>query len=155
MLENRQAPAVLTVNSLADGPISAADAQLTLREAVALIDTGGLATDAAGNSLAAAKSIQVNTASPFGISEQHPVRQAELFSASTQPQIVLADASLQLDRDVVISVPSGSLLAVSGNNESTVFEIVPGAAVGISGVVIEAGAASGSPGGGNPRTAGP
>ena len=39
---------------------------LTLAEAVVLIDSGGMATDSLGNSLAAAKVSQINASSPFG-----------------------------------------------------------------------------------------
>src|SRR5436190_15519115 len=60
LLEDRNAPAVLTVSSLADGAISGSTPTLSLREAVALVDTAGTATDGSGNSLAVAKTSQVS-----------------------------------------------------------------------------------------------
>jgi hypothetical protein len=146
ILEDRLAPALLTVNSLADGPVSAASSTLTLREAVTLIDTGGTATDSSGNSLQAAKASQINTASPFGSNDV--VQFAPNLLGSAQQQIVLVNGSLLLDHNVIISGPAASQLAVSGNNQSTVFEVATGAAVSISGLTVEAGAASGSSGGG-------
>lgn len=95
VLEDRTAPALLTVNSLAGGPISATTATLTLPEAIALIDTGGTATDASGNSLAAAKASQINTASPFGSNDTIQFA-ASLFN-SAQQQLILQDGSLLVE----------------------------------------------------------
>ncbi len=145
-LEDRFAPAILTVNSLADGPVSASSSALTLREAVALVDTGGTATDSSGKSLAAATASQINTTNPFGVNDV--IQFAPTLFGSAPQQIVLTDGSLQLDRNVTISDPAASQLAVSGNKQSTVFEVASGATVSISGLTIEAGAASGNSGGG-------
>src|SRR5262249_12965511 len=49
-LEDRLVPATLTVNSLVD-TVSGTAATLDLNEAILLINSGGTATDASGNSL--------------------------------------------------------------------------------------------------------
>src|SRR5262245_24235006 len=56
-LEDRLAPATLTVNSTADN--TTADTSLTLREAVLLVNTNGNATTALGRSLTAGEKAQV------------------------------------------------------------------------------------------------
>jgi hypothetical protein len=145
-LEDRLAPAVLTVNSLADGPISAASSTLTLRDAVALVDSGGTATDSSGNSLAAAKAGQIDLVSPFGANDT--IQFAPNLLTSAQQRIVLQDGSLLLDENARIIGPAASELAVSGDNRSTVFEIAASADVGISSLTIEEGAASGNAAGG-------
>ncbi len=144
-LEDRLAPAVLTVNSLADGPITAIGSTLTLREAVALIDTDGRATDSAGNSLLSAKASQINTSSPFGSNDVIQFA-PDLFSSSEQ--IVLNAGSLVLDQNVTILGPSATQLAINGDNQSTVFDVTSGASVAISGLTIEGGAATSNAGGG-------
>jgi len=146
ILEDRLAPALLTVNSLADGPISAASSTLTLREAIVLIDSGGTATDSSGNSLAAAKASQINPSSPFGSNDV--IQFAPNLFGSAQQQIVLVDGNLLLDQNAIINGPVASQLAVSGNNQSTVFGVAAGATVSISGLTVEDGAASGNSGGG-------
>src|SRR5262249_38954336 len=57
VLEDRLAPATLTVNSTADN--TTADTSLTLREAVLLVNAGGNATTALGRALTAAAASQV------------------------------------------------------------------------------------------------
>jgi hypothetical protein len=117
-----------------------------LREAVMLIDTGGTGNDASGNGLAAAKAGQINTASPFGVNDVVQFT-PDLFGPAQQ-QVVLEDGTLLLSRSVTITGPAASRLAVSGNNQSTVLEVAPGATVRISGLTVEAGAGSGNSGGG-------
>lgn len=143
-LEDRQAPAVLTVNSLADGPISAAGSVLTLRDAVALIDSHGLASDASGKSLAAAKSSQINLASPFGSNDV--IRFASNLNGPNGEQIVLTAGSLLLNHSVTID--GGTVnLAVSGDHQFTVFEIAGGVDVTISHLTITGGSAANAGGG--------
>ena len=57
ILEDRLAPATLTVNSTADN--TTADNSLTLRESVLLVDAGGNATAALGRSLTAGEAGQI------------------------------------------------------------------------------------------------
>ncbi len=144
LLEDRLAPAVLTVNSLADA-VSAAGPTLTLPEAIALIDSGGTATDAAGASLAAAKAGQIDAAQPFG--DGDVIRFAPNLFGPNQQQITLADGELSLDRSVSILGPGAGRLAVSGDNQSPVFEVAAGASVSISGLTITGGASDQAGGG--------
>ncbi len=146
ILEDRFAPAVLTVNSLVDGPVSAAAATLSLREAVVLVDTGGTASDASGMSLLAAKGNQIDASSQFGSNDV--IQFAPNLVGTNPQQIVLTEGSLILDGNVTISGPTTGQVAISGNNQSTVLEITLGASVDIVGLTIENGAASGSSGGG-------
>ncbi len=62
VLEDRLAPATLTVNSTAD-TVSGTTPTLDLREAILLFNSGGTATDSLGNSLATAKTTQIDTSS--------------------------------------------------------------------------------------------
>jgi hypothetical protein len=61
-LEDRTAPAVLTVNSTAD-TVSGTTATLDLREAILLVNSGGTATDSNNVSLAPAKAAHIDTSS--------------------------------------------------------------------------------------------
>src|SRR5689334_19297186 len=63
-LEDRFAPALLTVNTLADN--DSADNFLSLREAIALVHSGGDANAALGRSLTAGEANQVNALEAFG-----------------------------------------------------------------------------------------
>jgi parallel beta-helix repeat protein len=67
-LEDRLAPATLTVNTTAD-TVSGTVATLDLREAILLINSAGTATDDQGNSLGAAKESQIDTTNPYGTSD--------------------------------------------------------------------------------------
>lgn len=134
VLEDRLAPAVLTVNSLADGPSSGLTHTLDLREAIVLIDSGGTAVDSSGNSLALAKASQIDTTEPFGTMDT--IRFDPSLFSSTQQLIALLDSQLLLDRSVVILGPGADLLAVSGNGQSPVFAITGGVTVSFSGLTI-------------------
>jgi hypothetical protein len=138
LLEDRLAPAVLTVNTLADAPLSGVSSTLSLREAIALIDSGGAATDAAGYNLSAAKASQIDTTSPFGTNDTIQ------FTASLADQspITLSLGELLLSANVAILAPTGSQLVVSGSRGSGVFDIASGTSVSIAGLTITAGNAS-------------
>ncbi|HLN26111.1 MAG TPA: right-handed parallel beta-helix repeat-containing protein [Gemmataceae bacterium] len=138
ILEDRLAPAVLTVNSLADAPISGSSSTLTLREAIALVDTGGTATDASGASLSAAKSIQIETTQPFGTLDT--IRFDSHLLGPTQQVITLTVGELEMSRSVTIVGPGASELALSGNNANRVLDVDGQASVSIIGLTVEAGA---------------
>ena len=137
-LEERTAPAVLMVNSLADGAISGLTPTLSLREAVALVDSAGLVTDASGNSLAAAKASQITGS--FG-SDDTIEFDSTLFNGG--PQTIGLDPTqgqLSITAAVTINNSFGAdMLAISGNNSSRVFEIESGTTAAISGLTIEGG----------------
>ena len=134
-LEERIAPAVLTVSSLADGAISGITSTLSLREAVALVDTVGLATDASGNSLASAKASQISGS--FGTDDT--IKFDPSLYQSQPGTITLGGSELLLSQNVTIAGPGASLLAINGNNNSRVFEIDNGTTVTLSGLAIQNG----------------
>ncbi|HLN29351.1 MAG TPA: hypothetical protein VK395_16500, partial [Gemmataceae bacterium] len=138
VLEDRLAPAVLTVNSLADAPISGDSSTLTLREAIALVNTGGTATDASGASLSAAKSSQIDTTQPFGTKDT--VQFDAHLLGPTQQVITLTVSELEVSRSVTIIGPGASELALSGNSANRVLDIDGQASVSITGLTVEAGA---------------
>jgi hypothetical protein len=137
ILEDRLAPAVLTVNSLVDAPISGTTSSLNLREAIALINSGGTATDLAGNNLGAAKASQIDSTSPFGTGDT--IRFDPVMFAPAQ-QLILEDGQIELSSDVAIVGPGASELAVSGNDQTRVFQVDAPATVVISGLTVESGA---------------
>src|SRR5262249_30557668 len=73
LLEDRMAPAVLTVNYTGD-TVSGTTATLDLREAILLVNSGGTATDSSGNSLAAAKPGQIDTTSSVGFGSNDTIQ---------------------------------------------------------------------------------
>jgi hypothetical protein len=139
------APAVLTVNSLAD-TVSGTTPTLDLREAVLLVNSGGTATDGAGNSLRAAKSSQIDTSSgAFGANDA--IQFAPSLFGTTQQTITLGGTEMLLARSVTITGPGAGQLAVSGNGQSRVFECAAGTTDAISGLTIENGTVNGNGGG--------
>jgi len=138
ILEDRLAPAVLTVNSLADAPISGSSSTLTLREAIALVNTGGTATDASGASLSAVKASQIDTTQPFGTMDTITF-DAHLLGP-TQQVITLTVSELEVSRSVSVVGPGASELALSGNNANRVLDVDGQASVSITGLTVEAGA---------------
>src|SRR5688572_21453355 len=63
VLEDRTAPAVLTVNTTTDGAANHSDSQLTLREAIAIVNSGSTA------GLSAGELAFVNTSAPLGTND--------------------------------------------------------------------------------------
>jgi predicted outer membrane repeat protein len=107
-LEDRWAPAILTVNSLADS--TAAGNALTLREAVNLVD-GTL-----GRSLTAGEQAQVS-----GTLGSNDTIQ---FNLPSGPQtITLTGGALSLTKNVTINGPGASNLTINGNNQDRDFLI--------------------------------
>ena len=103
-LEDRLAPALFTVTSLTDTLVSGTSSALTLREAIALVNSGGTATDSLGNSLAAAKASHIETSQPFGVMDTIQF-DPQLFG-SVQQQIILSDGELLLSANVTIVGPA-------------------------------------------------
>jgi hypothetical protein len=133
-LEGRVAPAVLTVNSVADGP-APDPTVLTLREAVQLVNSGGDPTSLGQSSMPAGWASQISGQIGNGDIIQ--------FDAVLSGQaITLLQGELKLNADVTIVGLGSNQLAVSGGSTSRVFEVVPGAAVGLSSLTIEDGALS-------------
>src|SRR5262249_15148153 len=120
-LEDRLAPATLTVNSL-DDTVSGTTPALDLREATLLINSGGTATDSSGNGLSAAKASQIDTSTgDFGSNDTIQFDPG-LFGAPPQ-MITLGGSELLLTSSVTIAGPGAGQLAVSGNGQSRVLSV--------------------------------
>ena len=102
-LEDRFAPAVFTVNTLADGAANHADAQLTLREAVDAITAGGT------GGLSAGEIAQI--AGEFGIGDS--ILFADALTAAGPATISLTAGKLELAApEVYIQGPGRNLLTI-------------------------------------------
>ena len=110
-LEDRTAPAVLTVNSPSDN--LSADVLLTLREAVALVNNGGNADAALGRPLTATESAQVNTGDRFDANDT--IRFAA--GANGQP-IALTLSSFTISRPVTIRGNGSSNTILLGEKDN-------------------------------------
>jgi hypothetical protein len=122
-LEDRSLPALLTVNTLADGPVSLGDSALTLRDALFAATSGDTIDFDPG-----------------------------LFPLGRPGEITLTQGQLPVRTALTIAGPGAGLLTVSGNNDSRVFDVsVPGSGlptVAIRGLTIAFGNAGAEPGGG-------
>ncbi len=122
VLEDRLAPAVLTVNSLADN--TTADATLSLRQAIDVVN-GSLAL----SSLSPAEQGQIS-----GTLGNNDTIQFAL-PAGLQT-ITLGGSELLISKSLTVTGPGANLLTVSGNNASRIFEIAGGATVSLSGLTV-------------------
>jgi hypothetical protein len=129
LLEDRRVPANLTVSTLADNLV--ADGQLTLREAVLLVNNGGNTTAALGRSLSSGEAGAVNATTPFGTNDS--------ITLVGSGQITLTGSQLDLTRSVRITGPSAGQLSVSGGFLSRVFAVGAGATVTLSRLGIREG----------------
>jgi hypothetical protein len=130
-LEDRLAPATLTVNGAAD--INAADGVLTLREAVLLENGAGDATAALGRNLTAPEAAQVSDV--FGSNDT-----IQFDPSLNGRTITLTGSGLVLSKSLNVVGPGASLLTVNGNHASGVFRVALGATVSLSGLTIANGA---------------
>ncbi len=140
ILEDRLAPATLTVNSIAD-TVSGTTPTLDLREAILLVNSGGTATDSSGNSLSAAKASQISGS--FGVNDTIQ------FDGNLNGQtITLSGTALRISQNVTITGPGAGELGISGNNQSGVFLVGLNATVSLTGLMIEDGNSPYNGGGG-------
>jgi hypothetical protein len=129
VLEDRTAPAVLTVNTLADE--TTADNVLSLREAIGVVNAGST------SGLSAAELAQVS-----GTLGSNDTIQFDPSLFVSQQTITLGGSELLLSSSVIINGPGlGDLLVISGNNASRVFEVASGANVTLSGLIVQNGTA--------------
>jgi hypothetical protein len=105
LLESRLAQAILTVNSLADGPVNFNDTTITLRDAIE----------------AANANVAVSPNGPIGGTVDE-IR----FDVDLSGTIVLNQGQLEIRSDLVISGPGAMVLTVSGNKASRVFKVDDG-----------------------------
>jgi hypothetical protein len=129
VLEDRQAPAILTVNTLQDGNPSEL---LSLREAVSVVNSGSTA------GLTVAQQAQVS-----GTLGSNDTIQ---FAAGLSGTINLDFGEIAMTQAVTIDGPGAGVLAVSGGHLSRIFDITS-PSVGISDLTLTQGQAIGSNGG--------
>src|SRR4029079_9252976 len=104
------------------------DNLLTLREAILLVNKGGVAQLALGRSLTAGEQAQIT-----GALGSHDTVQ---FNSSINGKtIALAGSELLISRSVVISGPGASNLKVSGKAASRVINIASAVSVSMEGMV--------------------
>ncbi|MBV9821646.1 MAG: right-handed parallel beta-helix repeat-containing protein [Actinobacteria bacterium] len=129
-LEDRWAPAVLTVNTLAD---ATDHAHLDLREAITAVDSGSTA------GLSAQQKHQVH-----GSLGHHDTIK---FASGLHGTITLAQGELDITRAVKVAGPGASQLTLDAHQQSRVFDVsTAGIAVTLSGLTITNGDANGGGG---------
>lgn len=130
-LEDRCTPSTLVVNSIADNMTP--DNELTLREAIAIVNAGNLS--GAGHVLTAAESGQIrgtlgaHVTIAFG---------GPIFADATPDTITLVSGELAITGEVTILGTGADILSISGNNASRVFNITSATAT-ITGMTISNG----------------
>src|SRR5206468_1481193 len=135
LLEDRLAPAILTVNSVFD--TTTADTSLTLREALKLVNASGNATSALGRNLTSQEQAQVT--GTFGTNDTIQ------FSPAATGTLTLGGTELpQITKNVSIVGPGAATLTVSGNNASRIFDIANSTTVSISGLTLTNGLVTGN-----------
>src|SRR5437016_1716591 len=127
VLEDRWAPAVLTVNTLADE--TAADNTLSLREAISVVNSGSTA------GLSSAEQAQVSGT----LGQNDTIQFAASLAGGT---ITLTNGQLTITRDVTIAGLGASQLTISGNAASRIFDISGSATVSIAGLTLTHGLAT-------------
>jgi Bacterial Ig-like domain (group 3)/RTX calcium-binding nonapeptide repeat (4 copies)/NHL repeat len=133
LLEDRLVPATLTVNSLLDNITDTS--VLTLRDAVALVNSSGNQASLGQSSMPAGWASQISGS--FGSNDTIQF-DASLLGPTLQT-ITLGGSDLHLGQNVSITGPGADQLAISGNNVSQVFEVAAGTTDSISGLTIENG----------------
>jgi titin len=135
VLENRLAPAVLTVNTLQDDNPSDF---LSLREAVSVVNSGSM------TGLSPAQQNQ--------ISDTLGTNDTIVFAPGLSGTITLTGGAIGITQDVTIDGPGAGVLSVSGNAAGPIFGTT--AAVGINGLTLTDGQSAGVSGGAINQTGG-
>ena len=127
----------LTVSTVSDN--TNADAVLSLREAIALVNHGGDANVALGRSLTAQESLRINTSQPFGTND----------TIEFIPQLAGSSIDLQSQnsgsrqfvilRDVQINGLDADRLTIDGQGSSQIFHITGDIDVSIHGLTLTRG----------------
>jgi parallel beta-helix repeat protein len=124
VLEDRLAPAILTVNTLADESI--ADNLLSLREAISTV------SNATPTSLGSGELAQIS--GTLGDNDTVTFAQDISGTISLSPW-----GPFQISRNLKLTGPGAHQVAISGNNASLIFEISTAVSAEISGLTIENG----------------
>jgi hypothetical protein len=132
ILEGRLAPAVLTVNTLADE--TTADNYLSPREAIGVVNSGSTA------GLSSAELAQISGT----LGQNDTVQFSSKLKGGTA---ALTLGELDITANLVINGPGANKLAISGNNFSRVFEVATGLNVSINDLTITQGYALDTGGG--------
>ncbi len=139
VLEGRTLLASVTVNSLADDITS--DNEMTLREAILLINHGGDSNAALGRALTGGETIQTDFGGGWGVGDQI------LFDGSLAgDSIVLKNGTLSVSESVIIRGLGAENLTISGDDTSRVFTVESGT-VHLAHLTIADGLAQGGDGG--------
>src|SRR5262249_18320641 len=125
-LEGRLAPAVLTVNTVADD--TTADNFLSLREAISVVNSGSTSGLNSAEQTQISGTLGSNDTIQF---DPHP-------EGGTVP---LPGGALSLGRSVASAGPGAASLTISGNNADRVFLVGQGTAVTLSGLTVTGGSA--------------
>jgi hypothetical protein len=138
VLEDRLAPALLIVNTLADEVVK--DSHLSLREAVQVVD-GTLKI----NKLSLAEQAQIT--GTLGSNDTIKIEPGGLSSSGAMT-INLSAGELLITKSVTIenpnNLPLDPRLVISGTNASRIFEVASGVSVTLSSLTLEGGLARGS-----------
>ena len=140
LLEDRLAPAILTVNSTAD-TANATDPYLSLREAIDIVDSATLPTGLSSQIMGQISGTLHANGSDTIMFDQTSV---------TAP-IVLGGTQLELDLPsgtATITIDGGAGITVNGNNASRVFQVDSGVQATLANLTITGGNASNDSGGG-------
>jgi hypothetical protein len=132
-LEDRTAPAVLTVNTLADNTTDTS--VLTLRDAVTLVNHGGDPSSLGQSSMPSGWAAQIDTSSG-GFGSNDTIQFDPGLFGPTQAAITLGGSELELSSSVTITGPGAGQLAVSGNRASRVFAIDSSVTATVTGLTI-------------------
>jgi len=136
LLEDRWAPATLTVNTLTDAAPDGTVATLSLREAILLVDSGGTAKDGNNNLLITNKSAQVNQTPAFGTND------TILFASALDGGTITLDGSIlpALSGTLTITGPTGGI-TLDANHNSRILTISGGVTASLSGLTLSNGVA--------------
>lgn len=139
-LEERLAPATLTVNTLNDNDTTLpGDSTLSLREAVKLINSGTIG--GAGHLLTAAEAAQVNQTNAFGTNDTIVFTSG--LAGGTITLTASAGGEISIAKSMTVNGLGAGVLAISGNNQFRVLKLDDGNAanfnVSLSGLTITAG----------------
>jgi parallel beta-helix repeat protein len=135
-LEGRLAPATLTVNSTQDDSTTVLTTQLTLRDAITLVNHAGDLSSVGQTQMPAGWKIS----GPFGTNDT--IEFDSSLTSGGPATITLNSALPALAANVTLQGPGANLLAVSGNKSVGVFAVNSGVTASLSGLTIEQGNAS-------------
>jgi hypothetical protein len=118
-LEDRTAPAVLTVTSLADNTTDTT--VMTLRAAVDLVDSGGASVAARGAPTVAPTGAQTVFSGSFGSGDTIQFDPG-LFSGGPQT-LSMSEGLMLISKSVTVNGPGAGLLTIDAQGQSQIFRV--------------------------------